>query len=396
MRVLVNRSLARGQKTGIGHYTAQLLRALKKQAGPGETIAGFPSGWIWRLGQSLSRPILARGQNHSADSQKSLSWWQALRQKTLGRLRGLRQAYLTHSLRKRLARGCDLYHEPNTIPLPCDVPTVATVHDLSLLVHPQWHPKGRVAFFEKNLASLHRCVHILADTEFTRRETIRTLNISPERISTIHLGIRADMRPQSPETTAHQLRRLGLPGNYLLYVGTLEPRKNLLMLLQAYCALPEKLRGQCPLILAGGWGWSSAAIADYFHALAKQCGVIHLGYVADQLLPLLYNGARALVYPSHYEGFGLPPLEMMACGGAVIASTAGALVETAGAGAHLIDPLDQDGWQSAMARIIQDHDWRRLLRTGVVQHAQTFTWEKCAAKTLAVYRSQCQSRRLAA
>jgi alpha-1,3-rhamnosyl/mannosyltransferase len=391
MRVLVNRSLAQGQKTGIGHYTAQLLRSLKQQVGPGEKISGFPGGWLWRVGQSLSRPVLARGQNQApSEAGKPLSWWQTLRQKTLGSLRGLRQAYLTHSLRKRLNKGgYDLYHEPNVIPLPCDVATVATVHDLSLLVHPQWHPKGRVAFFEQNLVSLFRCVHILADTEFTRQETIRALTISPEKISTVHLGIRADMTPQSPDMTRVPLRRLGLPDRYLLFVGTLEPRKNLLMLLQAYCALPEKLRRQCPLVLAGNWGWCSAPIADFFHAQAKNRGVIHLGYVSDELLPALYNGARALVYPSHYEGFGFPPLEMMACGGAVIVSTTGALVETAGKRAHLIDPLDLDGWRNAMARIIEDDEWWRSLRTGVVEHARTFTWEKCAAETLNVYRLAC-------
>jgi alpha-1,3-rhamnosyl/mannosyltransferase len=389
MRVLINRSLAQGQKTGIGHYTAQLFRSLKQHAQQDEKIAGFPGGWIWRLGQSLSRPILARGQTHSPDDPKqSLSWWQGLKQKSLGTLRGLRQAYLSHSLRKRLRRGgFDLYHEPNTIPLPCDVPTVATVHDLSLLVHPQWHPKGRVAYFEKNLDSLYRCVHILADTEFTRQETIRTLNIPSERITTVHLGIRADMTPLEPKSTSTRLRNLGLPDRYLLFVGTLEPRKNLLMLLQAYRMLPEKLRRQCPLVLVGSWGWCSNDIADFYHSQAKDHGVIHLGYVADELLPLLYNGARALVYPSHYEGFGFPPLEMMACGGAVLASTAGALMETVGSRAHCIDPHDQDGWHNAMARIVEDDDWLRALRVGVVEHARTYTWEKCALQTLKVYRS---------
>ncbi len=222
------------------------------------------------------------------------------------------------------------------------------------------------------------------------------MNVPPERITTVHLGIRADLSPLAPEMTAVQLERLGLPASYLLYVGTIEPRKNLLLLLQAYCALPEKERRQCPLVLAGSWGWCSAPIADFFHAQAKERGVIHLGYVADDLLPVLYNGARALVYPSHYEGFGFPPLEMMACGAAVLASTAGAIVETAGNRAHLIDPLDLDGWRNAMARIIEDDDWRRSLRAGVVEHARTFTWEKCANQTLNVYRSLCGHSRFQA
>jgi len=114
--------------------------------------------------------------------------------------------------------------------------------------------------------------------------------------------------------------------------------------------------------------------------------VIHLGYVKDRYLPAVYNGARALIYPSLYEGFGLPPIEMMACGGAVIASTAGALVETIGGQAHLVEPEDERGWMNAMTRVIEDQDWWRLLKQNAAQVAVPFTWDACAADTLAAYR----------
>jgi alpha-1,3-rhamnosyl/mannosyltransferase len=117
--------------------------------------------------------------------------------------------------------------------------------------------------------------------------------------------------------------------------------------------------------------------------------VIHLGYVADALLPALYNGARALVYPSLYEGFGLPPIEMMACGGAVLASTAGAVAETVGSRAHLVEPYDVDGWRAALDRVLRDDDWWRSLRRGVRAVAEPFTWDQCAVDTLRVYRSLC-------
>jgi len=115
--------------------------------------------------------------------------------------------------------------------------------------------------------------------------------------------------------------------------------------------------------------------------------VIHLGYVAEHHVSAIYNGARALVYPSLYEGFGLPPLEMMACGGAVVASTAGALVETVGQRAHLVAPEDEDGWRAALARVVVDDDWWRELRRGVREVARPYTWGRCAADTLRVYRS---------
>src|SRR6185369_12251922 len=112
-------------------------------------------------------------------------------------------------------------------------------------------------------------------------------------------------------------------------------------------SLPESLRVRYPLVLVGGWGWNAGEVADYLSREARHRGVIHLGYVADADLPALYNGARALVYPSHYEGFGLPPLEMLACGGAVLASTAGAVAEVVGSQAHLIAADDFDGWRAA-------------------------------------------------
>src|SRR5262249_21125359 len=123
-----------------------------------------------------------------------------------------------------------------------------------------------------------------------------------------------------------------------------EPRKNILMLLKVYCSLPAEVRERCPLLLVGGWGWNTAELAEYFQSEARQRGVLHLGYLPEGDLNAVYNGARALVFPTFYEGLGLPPLEMMACGGAVLGSTAGALVETIGGRAHLLDPHDVDGW----------------------------------------------------
>jgi alpha-1,3-rhamnosyl/mannosyltransferase len=199
--------------------------------------------------------------------------------------------------------------------------------------------------------------------------------------------VREDLRPLPAADIAVAARRLGLPSNYLLFVGTLEPRKNPLMLMQAYVDLPVAMRERCPLVLAGAWGWHAAEFEAYYHQEAKHAGVVHLGYVPDGELAALYGGARALVFPSFYEGFGLPPLEMMACGGAVLASTAGAVVEVVGPHAHLIDPHDQAGWRDAMQRIIVDDDWQRELRRGVTQWARTFTWQRCAQQTLAVYRS---------
>jgi alpha-1,3-rhamnosyl/mannosyltransferase len=255
------------------------------------------------------------------------------------------------------------------------------------LLHPEWHPADRVKYFEKNFQrGLAQAIHSLAISEFGRQEIIRTLGVSPDRVTRTYMGIRRGLGPLSKEEVAPVLAKLGLPPKYLLYLGTIEPRKNVLRLMQAYCALPQDLRSSWPLLLVGGWGWNTQDIADYFHDHARHRGVIHLGYVKDRYLPAVYNGARALIYPSLYEGFGLPPLEMMACGGAVIASNAGALVETIGRKAYLVEPEDEPGWIKALTRVLQDDDWRQMLRQNVALVAQPYTWEQCAADTLAVYR----------
>jgi alpha-1,3-rhamnosyl/mannosyltransferase len=386
MRVVVNELVALGRKTGIGHYTGQLLRCLRAQAA-GDRIDACPTGWARRACRALSR---ARAQLAGPDQPPTGAPRRAagLRRHALEALRQGSRAVLGRYFRAVCARqGYDLYHEPNVIPLPVDRPTLATLHDLSVLRYPEWHPADRVAFYEHHFRrSLGNCVHFLAVSEFSRQEVIGLLNVPPERVTRTYNGIRPGLVPLPADEVAPLLKRLGLPPRYLLYLGTIEPRKNVLLLLRAYCTLPEPLRAAWPLLLVGNWGWNSAAVADYLHREARHRGVIHLGYLKERHLAAVYNGARALVYPSWYEGFGLPPLEMMACGGAVLASTAGALVETVGRRAHLIAPGDLCGWRDALVRVLREEDWWRSLREGVRGVARPFTWDRCAADTLRVYR----------
>ena len=198
-----------------------------------------------------------------------------------------------------------------------------TIHDLSVLLHPEWHPIERVKAYEARFfKALRRSAYFIGVSEFTRQEVIHNLGIAPDRVSSVHNGIPDYYRPLPEGETRPCLDKLGLSPGYLLHVGTIEPRKNLLMLMRAYCGLPRPLRENSPLVLVGGWGWRNESIREYFESTARHAGVIKLGYVPDEQMPALYNGARALVFPSHYEGFGFPPLEMMACGGAVLASSA--------------------------------------------------------------------------
>jgi glycosyltransferase involved in cell wall biosynthesis len=392
MRVLVNGLTASGGRTGIGHYVAELLRCLREQAA-GTAIDCFPSPWIRQARHAWIRlrPWLERGGSTAPMAAAVTNSAPGWRQQALSRLRSLGHTLLTRNIQSFCQdHRYDLYHEPNFIPLPSDLPTVATLHDLSVLLHPEWHPADRVADFERRFREgLKRCVHFLAISEFGRQEIMRTLNLRPDQVTRTYMGVRPGLGPLPAERVRATLRRLKLPPRYLLYLGTIEPRKNVLMLLRAYGSLPDSLRSRYPLLLVGGWGWNSADVAAYLDAEAKARGVLHLGYVRDEDMPTLYNGARALLFPSFYEGFGLPPLEMMACGGAVIASTAGAIVETVGRRAHLVDPYDLDGWRAAIQRVVEDDDWQQALRHGVEDVARPFTWEACAADTLRAYRIVC-------
>ncbi|HTU93775.1 MAG TPA: glycosyltransferase family 1 protein [Gemmataceae bacterium] len=392
MRVLVNGLAAAGPMTGIGHYTTQLLRCLRTQA-DGDEIHAFPSWWL-RQARSLwvhLRSQLDRGgQPNGSTAKKATAQKRGWHGLALRALRSSGQWLLSRSFQSACRGGFDLYHEPNYIPLPSDLPTVATVHDLSVLLHPEWHPADRVAHFENRFRrGLKQCRHFLAISESARQEIIRTLHLRPDQVTRTYMGIRPGLMPLPEQKVQQSLRQLNLPARYLLYVGTIEPRKNLAMLLRAYRALEARIRRDYPLVLVGNWGWNSGEVARLLESKDCAAEVIHLGYVPEGSLSALYNGARALVYPSLYEGFGLPPVEMLACGGAVLASTAGALTETVGRQAHLIEPLDLDGWRRAMQRVVEDDDWRQALRRGAVEAAKPFTWEQCAADTLRVYRQLC-------
>lgn len=390
MRVLFNGLCTLGQRTGVGNYAAHLLAALPGVLTRAEAVETFPGPVVRFLYAAYQRWLPGGGVPTTpapvpTTSAPKQPWWRSLLQNARACARG----YLPRAFARRVRRGgLELYHEPNAIPYEVDLPTVVTVHDLSVLLYPQWHPAARVAHYEKAFtAGLGRCAHILTDTEAVRREIIGHLGVAPERVTAVHLGVQPELRPVAPDVVAARLRALQLPANYLLAVGTLEPRKNQLMLVRAYCRLPVSVRERYPLLLVGGLGWNNDDLRACLDGAGKRAGVARLGYVPDGDLAALYSGARALLFPSYYEGFGFPPLEMQACGGAVVASTAAAVAEVcAGSPAQLLDPHDADAWYASLLRVCTDDDFHRSLCTGATSAAGRFTWQHCAERTLGVYR----------
>jgi alpha-1,3-rhamnosyl/mannosyltransferase len=282
----------------------------------------------------------------------------------------------------------DLYHEPSYLPFRFVGPVVITIHDLSPLRYPETHPQQRVQTVTEQLPrAVERAAAIIVDSEAVRREVIETLGVSPERVNTIHLGVSAEYRPRPAEEAGPCLARYRLGyGQYVLAVGTLEPRKNLVAALDAYMALPETLRKSTPMVIAGMRGWLSAELEARIRIHEQRGEVRWLGYVPAEDLPVLYSGATLLVYPSRYEGFGLPVLEAMASGIPVITSNQSSLPEVAGDAGIMVDPEDVDGLREQMLRLIEDRDEASRRGALGIERAKMFTWQACAEKTVAVYK----------
>jgi alpha-1,3-rhamnosyl/mannosyltransferase len=384
MRVVINATAAIGPRTGVGHYTVELIRALAATHAVRITVYPHPilaKVRVWLGGgPKPAEPTLA-----GAVPARRPLWKRAARVPFRWGWRAMIEQEARHAFHPRRV---DLYHEPNFFPVRTRLPTVVTVHDLSAVLHPEWHPADRVALYQSEfLPRVKDFAHVLTVSDAAREEILRTFGLPPDRVTRAYNGVRAHLRPLSRQENEPVLGRLGLPPTYLLHVGTLEPRKNLLMLAKAYTALPAELRERCPLVLVGPWGWRFEELAAYYESEARHKNVIHVGYVPDADLPAVYTAARALVYPSRYEGFGMPAAEMLACGGAVIASSTPAVAEVLGPCGTLLDPADEGGWHDAMAKAIREPDWTALLARGAADRAARFTWAACARDTLTAYRA---------
>lgn len=289
---------------------------------------------------------------------------------------------------RRERRGC-LVHGPNFFLPAWGEGGVVTIHDLSVLRFPETHPAERIRQYEAHFAkTLKRAAHIITDSETIRRELIDFTGIDPTLVTAVHIGVGAEFHPRDDADLAGARRRLNLPAQgYGLCVSTIEPRKRIHLLLDAWEQLPGALRKRYPLVLAGASGWLNAPLRERFRAGVEQGWLIEAGYVAEEDLPLLYAGARVFAYPSLYEGFGLPPVEAMASGVPTIVPDASCFPEVTGGAAQLIDPEDTAGFAEVIAQALEDEQHRAKAIDAGLAVAAKYTWEECVAQTVAVYRS---------
>jgi glycosyltransferase involved in cell wall biosynthesis len=269
---------------------------------------------------------------------------------------------------------------------PRQTRTVVTLHDLGYLAFPAAHPRRRLLELHATTWwSAHAADQIIAISHATRTDLIRHYRVPDHKISVVPHGVSEQFAPVAdPIEQAAVLARYGIRHTpYLLYVGTLQPRKNLARLITAFAPLAAH-HPDLQLVLAGQRGWLSAPIVEQVQTLGLQRQVLLPGFVADADLPALLSGALAFVFPSLYEGFGMPVLEAMACATPVLTSSTTALPEVAGDAALLVDPLDTAALTAALHRLVSDADLRADLRQRGLARVRQFSWGACAAATLRV------------
>lgn len=363
LKLAIESNTLQGKRAGIGHYTEQLSLAL--QARPDVDICYFS----WRESSAEApKPvglILPR--------RRPRQW---LNKIPMGREVQLRlQRYQLQALKKHWQP--DLVLGTNYVLPKSNMPSVVVVHDLSHLRYPEFHPPGRVRFLVRHLAaSMRRAEMVVTVSRFSKSELLHFFPDLAGRVRVIYPGI-SERFWQAP--TDEQLRALSIALNgesrpYLLFLSTLEPRKNISRLLQAYTMLPEKLRQEYPLVMVGQMGWQESSFAPLLEKLLARKEVIMAGYLRDELLPALYHRAHAFLYPSLYEGFGLPPIEAMACGCPVLVGNVASLPEVCGPAAYYCDPLYTDSITQGIQTLLDDidSDFRRELGRSL---AQRYSWE---------------------
>jgi glycosyltransferase involved in cell wall biosynthesis len=366
MHIALNTLAVRARLSGGGVYVTNLVRSL----------AGLDHRNQYTLYMS--------GQNaaHFCGLPENFRLVQAVS------LRPLRLLWEQTLLPLQLARGgVTLFHATgNVSPLIRTCRQVVTIHDLTYYLMPERHTLAKRNYFRMMIApSARRSDRVITVSDSSKDDIVRLLRIAPEKVTVIHEGCDVRYRPLHDQDALNALRRkYSLRKRILLFLGMIEPGKNLVNLLAAFARLRE-FHGEYCLVLAGDFGWNYRPVLAAIERLGLR-ELVHLpGYIPEEELPALYNLAEVLVYPSLYEGFGLPVLEAMACGIPVITSNVSSMPEVAGDAAVLVEPRSVEQLSNALSRVLTDADLRAQMSEKGLERSRMFTWEKAARETMQVY-----------
>ena len=370
--------------TGIGRYVLELLQAFNESDAIADLRCLSRGRWY-----KAARVIEEGNAIAAADSrlvgEETRPRWR--RNPARAALRRLAPYFNQRSLEK--LPDSHLYHSPNYRLSPFKGKKVATFHDLSLFLYPQYHPEDRLKLLRPAIEYAAReANHLITDSEQVRREVMSYFDVPADKITAIPLATTKRSTSVDENLRDAFLAEMGLrAGSYFLFVSTLEPRKNISGLLGAYELLPRQLRRNFPLVLSGQLGWQSRDIETALHRARHRGDVIQAGYLSNQSINYLYSGARAFVYPSFYEGFGLPILEAQEFGTPVITSDCSCMPEVAGDGAILVNPESYAALANAMQNLVDDDELHHRLGLAGKANADRFCWRETASKTIGVYQN---------
>jgi glycosyltransferase involved in cell wall biosynthesis len=366
MRIAFDGTTLRPGRTGVGYYTEHLLHHLAAEAVSDDLIV------VSNRPVDTTRPLPRRVRVAASPWRTPRMFWM-------------------QTLAPRLLRQLepDVVHFTNgMVPLASPVPTVVTIHDMSLTLYPRYHPPRRV-LLNRPLVDIaaRRADAIITVSQSAKRDILRLYNLAPERVHVVHEAAAPSFRPVRDTAERERIRRkYDLADRFILYVGTIEPRKNLPKLIEGFARRSNA--GDLPhqLLCAGPYGWLSRDIEDRIDRLQIEHAIRFTGYVPFDDLPALYSLAEMFVFPSLYEGFGLPVIEAMACGTPVITGSAGALSEIAGGAVEAVERLDAESIGDAMVALARSRERRENLSALGLQRSHAFSWERAARETLDVYR----------
>src|SRR5262245_35169173 len=372
MRIAFDGTALRPGRTGVGYYTEHLLHHLAQTASNDELIV------VSNRSIDTTAPLPSRVRVATpARRVPRLVWMQTLA------VTALREV------------EADVVHFTNgMLPLMSPVPTVVTIHDMSLRLYPRYHPPRRV-LLNRPLVDLaaRRADAIITPSDTARRDIVRLYDLDPSRVHVVYEAAAPSFRPVIDPVELERVRRkYHLDERIILYVGTIEPRKNLPKLIDAFAGRRQAGELSHQLVCVGPYGWLSRGIEDQIARTNLAHAINFTGYVPFDDLPALYSLAEMFVYPSMYEGFGLPVVEAMACGTPVVTSAAGALAEIGGAAIEQVERLDADTLGRAIVALARSRDRRAELSAAGLTRAAAFSWERAAGESLEIYRQTAGHR----
>lgn len=365
MNVLIN-GLQANNRSGTGVYVIELARRLPALAEPDNIVVAWPRGFDAPVsGQGGAAKFLER----PAEGFAGRIWYDQI------------------SIRRDLRRAkAHVVHYPANVGSVFPMRNmVVTIHDLTYFLEPGWYRYERARYYRAAVArSARLAARIIAVSRATASDIVRLLRVPEEKVAVVNQGAHERFRPVEPERREPVRRKYGLPNRYVLYYGTIEPRKNLVRLIQAWSRIAAELEHH--LVIAGRTGWKTDAIFGEARRSPYATRIVFPGYIEDDDLPAVLSGADAIALPSLYEGFGNAISEGMACGAPVLTSNVSSMPEVAGDAAMLVDPFDVDSIAHGLRRLLTDDALRADLIDKGMARAKTLSWTRTAEGALRVYR----------